>query len=182
MTSSQWVPLRNLGKMIGFSEIQLRTMRFLITQAFAIISTLVLFARANQIPIPTPSCDDSTPVRPFTVKAFQSPYPDGQALTGLSMTAHSGNFFLTNQVPASDETVICVDGYSRAFLVRIPSCSAPDSHLTKLTNHSRQYHPQLSQIFIDASTGALHYSLLPHTPDPPGASYVLFSHNGKGNS
>jgi len=36
-----------------------------------------------------------TPTRPFTVSAFQSPFPIGQGITGLNMTARGGNFYLS---------------------------------------------------------------------------------------
>ena len=45
---------------------------------------------------PLVSRDDSpTPTRPFTVAAFESPYPTGQGLTGYNLTARNGNFYLS---------------------------------------------------------------------------------------
>ena len=35
------------------------------------------------------------PTRPFTVSAFESPYPIGQGITGLNLTARGGNFYLS---------------------------------------------------------------------------------------
>ena len=37
------------------------------------------------------------PTRPFTVSAFDSPYPLGQHLTGYNLTARNGNLYLSNK-------------------------------------------------------------------------------------
>jgi len=36
-----------------------------------------------------------TPTRPFTVAAFESPFPVGQGVTGLNMTARGGHIYLS---------------------------------------------------------------------------------------
>ena len=38
-----------------------------------------------------------TPTRPFSVSAFESPYPVGQGITGLNMTAYGGSFYLSSK-------------------------------------------------------------------------------------
>lgn len=37
------------------------------------------------------------PTRPFTVSAFDSPYPLGQHLTGYNLTARNGNLYLSGK-------------------------------------------------------------------------------------
>ena len=36
-----------------------------------------------------------TPTRPFTVAAYESPYPTGQGITGYNLTARNGNLYLS---------------------------------------------------------------------------------------
>ncbi len=55
--------------------------------------------------------------RPFTVSAFQSPYPVGQGITGYNMTAHSGNFYLSSATV--QKAVLFVTGDGRAYLVQL---------------------------------------------------------------
>jgi hypothetical protein len=70
------------------------------------------------------------PTRLFTVAAYQSPYPIGKGLTGLTMSAQGGGFFLNpanatpttecngvNPCPLGTETVLFVDEYGMAWLV-----------------------------------------------------------------
>lgn len=55
--------------------------------------------------------------RPFTVSAFQSPYPVGQGITGFNMTAHSGNFYLSSATV--QKAVLFVTGDGRVYLVQL---------------------------------------------------------------
>jgi hypothetical protein len=70
------------------------------------------------------------PTRLFTVAAYQSPYPIGKGLTGLTMSAQGGDFFLNpandtpttecdgvNPCPLGTQTVLFVDKYGKAWLV-----------------------------------------------------------------
>lgn len=59
---------------------------------------------------------EPTPTRPFTVRAYQSPYPIGQQLTGAYLSAEGGNFYLSQTAPASSP-VLKVDQYGQAYLV-----------------------------------------------------------------
>lgn len=98
-------------------------------RTITIISAVIWLAAGDQIPIPTSVRVDnvSTPIHPFTVKAFQSPYPEGQELTGLSMSAQFGNLMLSDEPPSTscyddqdclpgNETVIWVDAHGQAFM------------------------------------------------------------------
>jgi len=114
------------------------------------------------------------PTRLFTVGAFQSPYPVGKGLTGLTMSAQGGSFFLNpanatpttecngvNPCPLGTETVLFVDEYGNSWL---------DSA-----------HPQ--PIYVDTENGPLSYSLSnSKTPTPGGAYFANFFHLGYGTT
>ncbi|KAL9127246.1 MAG: hypothetical protein Q9217_003844, partial [Psora testacea] len=51
----------------------------------------------------------------FTVRAYQSPYPEGQGLTGYHLIAKEGDFFLTKEAP-HDPPVLSVDQEGHAKL------------------------------------------------------------------
>ena len=64
---------------------------------------------------PLISRDDSpTPTRPFTVAAYESPYPTGQGLTGYNLTARNGNFYLS---PKANGKTVEIRGQTVAALV-----------------------------------------------------------------
>lgn len=79
--------------------------------------------------IPRSDSDDKTPksTRLFTVAAFESLYPVGQGLTGVTMRAQGGGFFLNtsnaipntecdgvNPCPPGNETVLFIDKHGKA--------------------------------------------------------------------
>ena len=77
-----------------------------------------------------------SPTRPFTVQAFQSPFPSGQGITGLVLTAQGGKFYLTTGKPhtacpeqkncgPSKETVFSVNAYGRSYLVGLSVLDNP---------------------------------------------------------
>ena len=45
-----------------------------------------------------------TPTRPFTVSAYESPYPVGEGLTGYNLTARHGNLYLSPKAGGEPET------------------------------------------------------------------------------
>ena len=49
--------------------------------------------------------DTAPPTRPFTVAAFESPYPTGQGLTGYNLTARNGNLYLSPKANGEHETL-----------------------------------------------------------------------------
>lgn len=146
-----------------------------------------------------PKCDGEcasatrtdAPTRPFTVQAFQSPFPSGQGITGLSLTAQGGRFYLTEDTthtcPAdkpcglSSQTVFSVDGLGRCYLV-----SATNVLLytrTKPTHRPQDVAIPCGQdVFIDPSDGHLGFSIPNGPPTPPGAILVNFLHLGKGTT
>lgn len=119
---------------------------------------------------PTPK---DAPTRPFTVQAFQSPFPSGQGITGLSLTAQGGRFYLNNNkthtsCPAGKpcgpgtQTAFSVNGFGRCYLdVAIPSGQ---------------------DVFIDPSDGHLGFSIPNGPPTPTGAILVNFLHLGQGST
>jgi hypothetical protein len=82
--------------------------------------------------IPQSDSDDKTPkpARLFTVAAYESPYPVGQGLAGITMRARGGSLFLNPEnstastecdgvypCPPGKETVLFVDKHGKAWLV-----------------------------------------------------------------
>lgn len=47
--------------------------------------------------------DTPTPTSPFTIAAYESPYPTGQGLTGYNVTARNGNFYLSPKASGKPE-------------------------------------------------------------------------------
>jgi hypothetical protein len=100
-----------------------------------LVTVIVLFNQSTALPSPTipqSDSDDKTPkpTRLFTVAAFESPYPVGQGLTGITMRAQGGGFFLNpenstastecdgvNPCPPGKETVLFIDKHGKAWLV-----------------------------------------------------------------
>lgn len=104
----------------------------------------LLLHLTTALPSPTFPRSDSnsqnpTPTRPFTVAAFQSPYPPGttNSLSGVTLRAQGGSFWLNPSNPSpstssdanggdgkgghppGNETVLSVDRDGHAFLVRV---------------------------------------------------------------
>ncbi|KAF2495086.1 hypothetical protein BU16DRAFT_617955 [Lophium mytilinum] len=110
------------------------------------------------------------PVRPFTVKAFVSPHPEGEGLSGYNLIARHGLFYLS-KTGRSDfkckplhrdcgpDVVIFVTGQGEAFLdVLIPG---------------------IQQLYIDPASGALSYSPAPFSKFFPAAGITpFFTHMG----
>lgn len=113
----------------------------------AVVSALCLSLATLPLTLAGPLAtrnNSPTPTRPFTVSAFQSPYPIGQGITGLNMTAHGGNFYLSPDPKGEPSTscrcdskaycapvkkaVLFVNGEGEAYLVR----SHPPSLLRNL--------------------------------------------------
>ena len=83
------------------------------------VFTIALFTVTVAQTTPLNGRDESsnpTPTRPFTVEAFESPYPSGQGFTGLILTAEGGNFIL-NATKPRNPTVLFVNGLGRCYLV-----------------------------------------------------------------
>jgi len=95
-----------------------------------LISALCMGALASAYPLDERGQDHHpTPTRPFTVKAFQSPFPAGQGLTDLEMHAQNGAFFLNADKPKVP-TVLSVNGLGMCALVSVVrTClSLPSEH------------------------------------------------------
>lgn len=58
-----------------------------------------------------------SPTRTFVVRAYQSPYPIGQQLSGDYLSAKDGSFYVTKVEPAK-KAQLNVDPYGKAYLVR----------------------------------------------------------------
>lgn len=57
------------------------------------------------------------PTRTFVARAYQSPYPIGQELSGAYLSANSGSFYVTKAEPAK-KAQLNVDPFGKAYLVR----------------------------------------------------------------
>ena len=55
----------------------------------------------------------------FTVRSYESPFPEGQGLTGYYLDARQGDFFLTKKAP-SNPPVLSVNQENRGTLVKSP--------------------------------------------------------------
>lgn len=58
-----------------------------------------------------------SPTRTFVARAYQSPYPIGQQLSGDYLSAKDGSFYVTKAEPAK-KAQLNVDPYGKAYLVR----------------------------------------------------------------
>lgn len=73
--------------------------------------------------------DTPTPVRTFTVRAYQSPYPAGTGLSGYYLNAADGSFYLSEEAPKR-KPVLSVDHYGQATLVVSLHAPSPFSFLS----------------------------------------------------
>lgn len=74
-----------------------------------------------------------TPTRTFVARAYQSPYPIGQELSGAYLSAAGGSFYVTKAEPAK-KAQLNVDSAGKAFLVRDLLPSFPFFSLTPQPN------------------------------------------------
>lgn len=113
------------------------------------------------------------PTRTFVARAYQSPYPIGQQLSGAYLSAQSGSFYVTTAEPAN-KAQLNVDPYGKAYLVRNPlkPCS-----LLLPTNPATQQDGK-TPIYLNTVTGGLEYQD-GNQKAADGAYYVNFYHFGK---
>lgn len=57
------------------------------------------------------------PTRTFNARAYQSPYPIGQQLSGAWLSADDGSFYVSKAEPAK-KALLNVDSVGKAYLVR----------------------------------------------------------------
>lgn len=76
-----------------------------------------------------------SPTRTFVARAYQSPYPIGQQLSGDYVSADGGSFYVTKAVPAK-KAQLSVDSSGKAFLVRDLLNPLPSFSLTTPPNRT----------------------------------------------
>lgn len=74
---------------------------------------ILTFLAACAIPL---ALADS-PTRTFVARAYQSPYPIGQQLSGAYLFAKDGSLYLSKAEPA-EKAQLNVDPFGKAYLVR----------------------------------------------------------------
>lgn len=85
-----------------------------ITHQVKMLKFLTLtFLAACAIPL---ALADGGPTRTFVARAYQSPYPIGQQLSGAYLFANSGNFYVSKAEPAT-KAKLSTDSGEKAYLV-----------------------------------------------------------------
>lgn len=102
-----------------------------------------------------------SPTRTFVARAYQSPYPIGQQLTGAYLFAQSGSFYVSKAEPAK-KAQLNVDPYGKAYLVTNPATRQDGK----------------TPVYLNTVTGGLEYQN-GNQKAADGAYYVNFYHFGK---
>lgn len=114
----------------------------------------------------------ASPTRTFVARAYQSPYPIGQQLSGAYLSAQDGSFYVSTAEPKK-KAELNVDPYGKAYLVR--NLLNPSPPL--LTNPATRQEGK-TPVYLNTVTGGLEYQD-GYQKAADGAYYVNFYHFGK---